>query len=217
MYGDSFFTLFQCFLHKEEFIVFVPMYGDSFFTLSIYFDYCVGEKGKVFVPMYGDSFFTTSTCQFCVVFTRSFRPHVWGFFFHIKDGDYSSFGYEFRFSSPCMGILFSQAQKVYISQITPRSFRPHVWGFFFHMTLRDIIKISCTNVFVPMYGDSFFTSVSLTLLTVTYSSFRPHVWGFFFHSRPGRPHRLGSLLPFCGGDFQLIRILIFFSCRPSIF
>ena len=28
---------------------------------------------------------------------------------------------------------------------------------------------------------------------------------------------MGSLLPFCGGDFQLIRILIFFSCQPSIF
>ena len=33
----------------------------------------------------------------------------------------------------------------------------------------------------------------------------------FSHSRPGIPHGVGSLWPFCGGDFQLIEILIIFT------
>ena len=37
-------------------------------------------------------------------------------------------------------------------------FRPHVWGFFFHISgiVIDIV-IEAIVVFVPMYGDSFFT------------------------------------------------------------
>ena len=37
-------------------------------------------------------------------------------------------------------------------------------------------------VFVPMFGDSFFTHwKSITIIVCSFSCFRPHVWGFFFH------------------------------------
>ena len=63
-----------------------------------------------------------------------------------------------------------------------------------------------------MFGDSFFTGmIMLSVAHLLISGFRPHVWGFFFHSRPGMPHGVGSLWPFCGGDFQLIGILIIFT------
>ena len=42
----------------------------------------------------------------------SFRPHVWGFFFH-KDAVQAM-----KDDGPC--------------------FRPHVWGFFFHLTDEDL-------------------------------------------------------------------------------
>gem|GEM_PF-5607911 len=39
-------------------------------------------------------------------------------------------------------------------------------------------------VFVPMYGDSFFTINSLKRTSLgDLPCFRPHVWGFFFHTR----------------------------------
>ena len=91
-------------------------------------------------------------------------------------------------SSPCLGILFSPT-----GIITP-------------LNRHGMI------VFVPMFGDSFFTCLPQNKhYEVREEGFRPHVWGFFFHSRPGVPHGMSSLWPFCGGDFQLIRILIIFT------
>ena len=37
------------------------------------------------------------------------------------------------------------------------SFRPHVWGFFFHWLQKNLLSLATLSVFVPMYGDSFFT------------------------------------------------------------
>ena len=90
------------FLHK----VFVPMFGDSFFTrprkedamvirkfsspclgilfslLSLSCTNCKVYMG-VFVTIFGDSFFTTMLNVLKEVTINSFRPHVWGFFFHL--------------------------------------------------------------------------------------------------------------------------------------
>ena len=64
---------------------------------------------RVFVPMFGDSFFTTMVRKIdCSVSGYRFRTHVWGFFFHftVFDDDDNVMK---RFSSPCLGILFSQS------------------------------------------------------------------------------------------------------------
>ena len=133
--------------------------------------------------------------------------------------------------------FFTRHQAYNTQRLYQSCFRPHVWGFFFH-TLQYIEdwKVLMNSVFVPMFGDSFFTMNIgilvigvgdccfrphvwgfffhhryLLLLLGVVHCFRPHVWGFFFHSRPGMPHGVGSLWPFCGGDFQLIGILIIFT------
>ena len=85
--------------------VFVPMFGDSFFTQLE--DLNILEIFHVFVPMFGDPFFTVDTC------------------FPTKAGNTT-------FSSPCLGILFSQVSRAISRGLSPFRFRPHVWGFFFH-------------------------------------------------------------------------------------
>ncbi len=140
--------------------------------------------------MFGDSFFTVR--RYSAI--HLWRPWVFvpmfgdSFFTGIKSVAYE-LGFNMEFSSPCLGILFSR--------VSDES-RKHHDG---------------VNVFVPMFGDSFFTIKCNQLITLTSQrSFRPHVWGFFFHrSRPGMPHGVGFLWPFCGGDFQLIGILIIFT------
>ena len=110
------------------------------------------------VPMFGDPFFTRQMESVLVVWEARFRPHVWGFFFHLcgyQLPDESRehvfvpmFGDSFFtgctsikdfidevFSSPCLGILFSQSQTVIIVRLGG-------------------------SVFVPMFGDSFFTVYS---------------------------------------------------------
>ena len=59
------------------------------------------------------------------------------------------------FSSPCLGILFHKKSRI-------------TWS----MT---------GTVFVPMFGDSFFTLPYKTIKEWFINGFRPHVWGFFFH------------------------------------
>ena len=132
MFGDSFFTLrFQCSQRKET-CVFVPMFGDSFFT----------PPKRGILPRH---------LLWC------FRPHVWGFFFHnqfIKNQRRT----KSWFSSPCLGILFSHVCFGLTQEMIFSCFRPHVWGFFFH-TVKAMRPYSggAKIVFVPMFGDSFFT------------------------------------------------------------
>ena len=44
--------------------------------------------------MFEDSFFTSGNVERSIQLTKGFRPHVWGFFFHmkIKKADYSVSG-----------------------------------------------------------------------------------------------------------------------------
>ena len=42
-------------------------------------------------------------------------------------------------------------------------FRPHVWGFFFHKS-GFVGNVERAIVFVPMFGDSFFTIVSHSVI-----------------------------------------------------
>ena len=120
---------------------------------------------------------------------------------------------ESKFSPPCLGILFSLSPPKR-ETLRPPCFRPHVWGFFFHTkgvssSMRYKVYVEFSS---PCLGILFSHSpFSGNKITPFLDSFRPHVWGFFFHSRPGRPHGVGSLWPFCGGDFQLIGILIIFT------
>ena len=62
------------------------------------------------------------------------------------------------FSSPCMGILFSLVGNIERAISLSKCFRPHVWGFFFHEPISWLILTKNPVVFVPMYGDSFFTA-----------------------------------------------------------
>ena len=76
-------------------------------------------------------------------------------------------------------------------------FRSHVWGFFFHIDRR--IKGTCKRmqVFVPMFGDSFFTiSSTIQKPSKSTASFRPHVWGFFFHNSLRRISLILSMIVF---------------------
>ena len=84
------------------------------------------------------------------------------------------------FSSPCLGILFSQVTSL-SRLVNMTGFRPHVWGFFFHRLARRSINTGC-SVFVPMFGDSFFTTTLRHVISMVSTRFRPHVWGFFFHT-----------------------------------
>ena len=153
MYGDSSFTILHYRrLHRNAGSISVPMFGDSSFTGRLilmrwprkpcfrphvwgffFHSYLIqklySSNISVFVPMYGDSFFTVQGYQCSAGDTLGcFRPHVWGFFFTRIS---RSFRHAAGFSSPCIGILFSQSPAF-------------------------IINYSIV-VFVPMYGDSFFT------------------------------------------------------------
>ena len=109
-----------------------------------------------------------------------------------------------------MGILFSQFMNAVKVNGFNVVFVPMYGDSFFTKINVYSFIAEKMEVFVPMYGDSFFTFTGNVERSIQIC-FRPHVWGFFFHSRPGRPHRMGSLLPFFGGDFQLVWILIFSS------
>ena len=86
-----------------------------------------------------------------------FRPHVWGFFFHTGQSSLKLLAE--TFSSPCLGILFSlHLLFLFMDGGRCSRFRPHVWGFFFHITAEKPVRIASREcVFVPMFGDSFFT------------------------------------------------------------
>ena len=140
----------------EIVLVFVPMFGDSFFTIMkknarfegymVFSSSCLGilfsrytavhlpGAWVVFVPMFGDSFFTIPAM--------------------LSNGEYV------LFSSPCLGILFSPGRCLYSSISAPLGFRPHVWGFFFHIKVGESDGAVMFTVFVPMFGDSFFTNSS---------------------------------------------------------
>ncbi len=155
--------------------------------------------------MFGDSFFTPQRRYSFRLTGQSFRPHVWGFFFHtVKMGIIVDTA--FPFSSPCLGILFSQKIVSPVTSNVPFSFRPHVWGFFFHNYFKSDDKYMRIDRFSsPCLGILFshnkectfnapylwFSSPCLGILFSrekiesqrrnTMTSFRPHVWGFFFH------------------------------------
>ena len=90
---------------------------------------------KSLVSMFGDPFFTADLYGFTYDCESSFRPHVWGFFFHSRPASFYKrtlwvfvpmFGDSFftiasyrltvhsygLFSSPCLGILFSRYIRV---------------------------------------------------------------------------------------------------------
>ena len=156
----------------------VPMFGDSFFTCNYWFRKLC-EFARSFRPHVWGFFFHKATLSKCFTAARRFRPHVWGFFFHmisIKQSDID----RMKFSSPCLGILFSLHRKiaerekgtvfvpmfgdpfftrtrnVHECKKLRQGFRPHVWGSFFHNEASKL-KGGRKVVFVPMFGDPFFT------------------------------------------------------------
>ena len=140
---------------------FRPHVWGFFFHCLLHYN-IVHECYQVFVPMFGDSFFTSRKRCLCALLQCSFRPHVWGFFFHERLSWQKNMDL-LEFSSPCLGILFSLS-----------------WGTW-------NVPFSW-EVFVPMFGDSFFTLTDKLLIIPGYSGFRPHVWGFFFHSFPSKSY-----------------------------
>ena len=154
------------------------MFGDSFFTITPTGSLAKSLKG--FRPHVWGFFFHREQFLPITILPSCFRPHVWGFFFHYKFGDtmfcvvtgvfVPMFGdsfftstenllfanYSQKFSSPCLGILFSRKEPIMANEKS--------------------------GVFVPMFGDSFFTFPSACPIQWTcMGCFRPHVWGFFFH------------------------------------
>ena len=120
----------------------------------------INEKssGFVFVPMYGDSFFTIIQANIQIAVIKSFRPHVWGFFFHNRKSAANEVAELKRFSSPCMGILFSPVIMAINEKSSGFVFVPMYGDSFFTHDNRPHYGPPCRGeVFVPMYGDSFFT------------------------------------------------------------
>ena len=130
--------------------------------------------------MFGDSFFTgmspalvalINACTFSspclgILFLQElgnltaanemrFRPHVWGFFFYFEVAPHLMHKRRV-FSSPCLGILF-------LLKISPLK---NPWPFLFSSPCLGILflpvfkymgRYVIADVFVPMFGDSFFT------------------------------------------------------------
>ena len=101
----------------------------------------------------------------------SLRPHVWGFFFHLKKVlKYAPLKTEL-FSSPCLGILFSHKF-------------PHQSGKHHN------------GVFVPMFGDSFFTGDARLIKDADGVAFSSPCLGILFSRLSRLPQRLKSRLVF---------------------
>ena len=178
-----------------------PCLGILFLQIRIYW-----ERGTfhVFVPMFGDSFFTqhrkgNSTGKAC------FRPHVWGFFFYLFSSRVDQrnsavvfvpmFGdsfftrkiwihgkYREGFSSPCLGILFLLPPSYSPASTDSPAFSSPCLGILFLLVKEEGgVSFFKVEVFVPMFGDSFFTRKYMAFMLADKHSFRPHVWGFFFH------------------------------------
>ena len=82
-------------------------------------------------------------------------------------------------------------------------FRPHVWGFFFHSREHYHYRGSRATVFVPMFGDSFFTNVTTAIIAVPLEFSSPCL-GILFHGRYPVPHKSGErdvFVPMFGDSF----------------
>ena len=113
----------------------------------------------------------------------------------------------------------------FVGNVERSRFRPHVWGFFFYVERMRKNRIPMEEVFVPMFGDPFFTTLNVPLswerlvfvpmfgdsfFTITLKeifsllcSFRPHVWGFFFYAKslPLMGANLRVFVPMFGDSF----------------
>ena len=85
-------------------------------------------------------------------------------------------------SSPCLGILFSPQFPGHF-RLLHQVFVPMFGDSFFTSEGRGRSRNQRVVVFVPMFGDSFFTGENVGSLDSYQSCFRPHVWGFFFHKK----------------------------------
>ena len=159
--------------------------------------------------MYGDSFFTMKRHGGRKSASAGFRPHVWGFFFH--KSKMMNYNVNHMFSSPCMGILFSRGEISHLTADKPVKFSSPCMGILFSLQLTPVQLLTCTvtfsspcmgilfsrfvgnversiklGVFVPMYGDSFFTvkyifSRLLTCLVVFVPMYGDSFFTIYFH------------------------------------
>ena len=116
-------------------------------------------------------------------FSESFRPHVWGSFFHKKFVPLDTPIDINMFSSPCMGILFSPHLEIFMKVLQIRCFRPHVWGFFFHNLFKFALYLDYVDKFSSPCMGILFSPEWQERIEAVKDSFRPHVWGFFFHKK----------------------------------
>ena len=107
---------------------------------------------------------------------------MFGDSFFTKVGIIIDTNFPTKFSSPCLGILFSPSLfRAPISRCT--SFSSPCLGILFSRAKEFAFDGGKVKVFVPMFGDSFFTiKDGKTVDGATLEGFRPHVWGFFFHN-----------------------------------
>ena len=177
MFGDPFFTHWPKVMLDQSYKWFSsPCLGILFSHFIAFDDDYIFEC--CFRPhVWGFFFHLSLSCTNCKVY--SFRPHVWGFFFHNREPLYYIRG-KVVFVPMFGDSFFTRPRKE--DAMVIRKFSSPCLGILF-----SLLSLSCTNckvymgVFVTIFGDSFFTTMLNVLKEVTINSFRPHVWGFFFH------------------------------------
>ena len=133
------------------------MFGDSFFTITK-LDSLETSNGLFSSPCLGILFSQAVGCHHDLTFKKGFRPHVWGFFFHQIATSSMKRATCGQFSSPCLGILFSRRKSRHLTRKLIAVFVPMFGDSFFTGNRRHAETIGRHHVFVPMFGDSFFTA-----------------------------------------------------------
>ena len=153
--------------------------------------------------MYGDSFFTATVKTYLNQYLGGFRPHVWGFFFHQQCKNCPE-NRAWGFRPHVWGFFFHRSSLSTKPLKFMACFRPHVWGFFFH---KRILLQTCSHilqVFVPMYGDSFFTMTNEKSNGFTGNVFVPMYGDSFFTAQTvgvKRTLQIHVFVPMYGDSF----------------
>ena len=107
--------------------------------------------------MFGDSFFTREVVTIPSTVTKKFSSPCLGILFSLAFIGYTMIK-DHLFSSPCLGILFSRDGVAYYkASVVIAVFVPMFGDSFFTRGASHVFTAYTDSVFVPMFGDSFFT------------------------------------------------------------
>ena len=138
-------------------VVFVPMYGDSFFTTEV--AELKKQLGMIMFssPCMGILFSPQAEIDALNKKMDAFSSPCMGILFSLFTVKIGIVVDTNLFSSPCMGILFSREKDYRKIEKLDEVFVPMYGDSFFTVAHYGYIRKICWIVFVPMYGDSFFT------------------------------------------------------------